>query len=208
MGGPDGVRMHPICVKLHRSVHAPEISAEKPCEKFRILVERETFVEKESIHLFFPDQCQEERQFSGESVTEHSMSAYYFIGHAVVTPVRCDFLSVLIHIYIFAFYDICMMLFSQAVQGGKCVWRKPEIIGIDKYNILAFSPFETIVLGGSRAVVLFVEYSYSMVVICIFVADGARRILASVIYEKQFKIFICLSENAFYSGMDVFFSVI
>ena len=83
VGGPDGVRMHPICVKLHRSVHAPEISAEKPCEKFRILVERETFVEKESIHLFFPDQCQEERQFSGESVTVLSMLSYNFIGQAV-----------------------------------------------------------------------------------------------------------------------------
>lgn len=102
------------------------------------------------------------------------MSAYYFIGQAFVTPVRCYLLSVLIHVYIFAFYDISMMLFSQAVQGGKSVGRKPEIIGIDKYNILAFSSFETIVLGGSRAVVLFVEYSYSMVVICIFVADGAR----------------------------------
>ena len=26
------------------------------------------------------------------------------------------------------------MLFGQAVQGGKSVWRKPEIIGIDKYS--------------------------------------------------------------------------
>lgn len=77
-----------------------------------------------------------------------------------------------------------MMLFSQAVQGGKSVWRKPEIISIDKYDILASSPFETIVLGGGWAVVVFVEYSDAMVVSCIFVADGARRILTAVIYEE------------------------
>ena len=107
----------------------------------------------------------------------------------------------------FSLDDVRLGAVGDIDQCVQAVFICPEIIGIEKNDIVALSPFQAEVLRGSRSVIGFVENPYSAVKTAVFIAYGGRIVCASVIYKNQLIIAQRLGNHAFNAFAQVLFCI-
>lgn len=86
--------------------------------------------------------------------------------------------------------------------------RRNAVVRINER--IPFSPriVKPNVACGAYSTVLFVEHSDASVLLRVLIADSSRTILASIIYEEQFKVLIGLRQDTVYAATEAFLCVI
>ena len=82
------------------------------------------------------------------------------------------------------------------------------IISINKTNILTNCIIQTKIASRTYPSILLMKYSYTTIILCIFIANLPRRILTSIIYQQQLKIGKRLDKNTINTANKVLLCII
>lgn len=82
------------------------------------------------------------------------------------------------------------------------------VITIHERNPFILRMIQSHITGRTYSPNLLMEYSHAGILGGILIANGARGILAAIIYEKQFKVLIGLSQHAVYAAVQVHLGII
>ena len=82
------------------------------------------------------------------------------------------------------------------------------VITIHERNPFILRMIQSHITGRTYSPNLLMEYSHAGILGGILIANGARGILAAIIYEKQFKVLIGLSQDTVYAAVQVHLGII